>query len=159
MIDWNHLDIKIDIILTTITVISRISVDWLIRTIILVIIIIIDLNVIKITTRKTHWETAQRRRKYSFQQQHKQMIIIIAKIIIITKVTLTNKAIAADYIHNQCKQLYYQTIGARGLILTLKIATESSNSNKSSTEWAYNHSDKINNNNIIASHHWTGWIS
>lgn len=159
MIDWNHLDIKIDIILTTITVISRISVDWLIRTIILVIIIIIDLNVIKITTRKTHWETAQRRRKYSFQQQHKQMIIIIAKIIIITKATLTNKAIAADYIHNQCKQLYHQTIGARGLILTLTVATESSNSNKSSTEWANNHSDKIKNNNIIANHHWKGWIS
>ena len=170
---WNHQDIKIDTILTititvisriltiTITVISRISVGWLIGTVIITIANqIIDLSVIMVMiTRRTYWGTAQRRRPDSFQQQ--QVILITIKIItIIFKiivVIVANKAIAVDYIHNQCQQLYHQITGVRGLILQIIIATENKEiSNKSSTGWVYNLKD---NNNILASRRWTGWTS
>lgn len=170
---WNHQDIKIDTILTiTITVISRISVGWLIGTVIITIANqIIDLSVIMVMiTRRTYWGTAQRRRPDSSQQQQ-QVILITIKIITIKIITIiftiifkiivvivANKAIAVDYIHNQCQQLYHQITGARGLILQIIIiATENKEiSNKSSTGWVYNLKD---NNNILASRRWTGWTS
>ena len=120
---WNHQDIKIDTILTiTITVISRISVCWLIGTVIITIANqIIDLSVIMVMiTRRTYWGTAQRRRPDSFQQQQQVILITIKIITIIFKiivVIVANKAIAVDYIHNQCQQLYHQITGVRGLIL------------------------------------------
>lgn len=161
---WNHQDIKIDTILTiTITVISRISVGWLIGTVIITIANqIIDLSVIMVMiTRRTYWGTAQRRRPDSSQQQQQVILITIKIITIIFKiivVIVANKAIAVDYIHNQCQQLYHQITGVRGLILQIIIiATENKEiSNKSSTGWVYNLKD---NNNILASRRWTGWTS